>query len=104
MNVSFAVMALGHRWFDCKVCSVYRVDSTEALLNLPRLYPGLLFSYSLCAIIHIFVFCICFYLLFILYTNELFFSQKARGRGVLHVRVMVKGLGPGRRVGVKSFF
>lgn len=37
-------------------------------------------------------------------TNQLFFSQKARGKGVLHVRVMVKGLGPGRKVGVKSFF
>ncbi|NXU81107.1 RT11 protein, partial [Oreotrochilus melanogaster] len=33
-------------------------------------------------------------------TNQLFFSQKARGKGVSHVRVMVKGLGPGRKVGV----
>ena len=36
--------------------------------------------------------------------NQLFFSQKARGKGVLHVRVMVKGLGPGRKVGVRVSF
>lgn len=37
-------------------------------------------------------------------TNQLFFPQKARGKGVLHVRVIVKGLGPGRKVGVGVSF
>lgn len=37
-------------------------------------------------------------------TNQLFFSQKARGKGVLHVRVMVKGLGAERKVGVGVSF
>ncbi|PKK27699.1 mitochondrial ribosomal protein S11 [Columba livia] len=29
-------------------------------------------------------------------------AAKARGKGVLHVRVMVKGLGPGRRAAIKG--